>query len=578
MAVLPAKSANGGAGMTLEASLDHVPVPLRFGTSGRRGLLIHLTPLEVYINATAELEYLKQLPTEAGGIRARDRFFVAADLRPSSTRMDQNGCGEIAQTILCAVADADLLPVYLGTIPTPALTLYALGQGKGSIMVTGSHIPFDRNGYKTNTALGELMKHHEEPISEWVHRVRHRLYSQPANISPFGPDGRFKKAQQPLPFADDSATEAYVARYVEFFGESALEGLHLLVYQHSAVGRDILPRILRSLGARVTEAGRSETFVPIDTENVDQGLMDSMQRLIKAVCRTEGPLDALVSTDGDSDRPLVLAIERNTQRAQFVSGDLLGILTARWLKPDAVVVPISCNDAIDRSDLQWLVEPKTAIGSPFVIQGMMGAIEKRKQRVLGFEANGGFLTATPFFREEASLRALPTRDAVLPIAAVLTAAREASKALLELVADLPPRYSRAALLRDFDRAKSHRILEALTRPLKGHEGVIFEGDRVFLDNGQLPSDPEGLLALRDRLIQFFKVSDGFSSIHRLNATDGLRIQFTNGDVAHLRASGNADEFRIYAVADHQARADTIAALGVAEPEGILRHLEREYLS
>ncbi|NBY22721.1 MAG: hypothetical protein EBQ73_07740 [Gammaproteobacteria bacterium] len=70
MAVLPAKSANGGAGMTLEASLDHVPEPLRFGTSGRRGLLIHLTPLEVYINATAELEYLKQLPPEAGGIRA----------------------------------------------------------------------------------------------------------------------------------------------------------------------------------------------------------------------------------------------------------------------------------------------------------------------------------------------------------------------------------------------------------------------------------------------------------------------------------------------------------------------------
>jgi len=108
--------------------------------------------------------------------------------------------------------------------------------------------------------------------------------------------------------------------------------------------------------------------------------------------------------------------------------------------------------------------------------------------------------------------------------------------------------------------------------------VIFESDRVILDNGQWPSDPEGLLTLRDRLAHFFKVSDGFSSIHRLNAIDGLRIQFTNGDVAHLRASGNADEFRIYAVADHQERADTIAALGVAEPEGILRQLEREYLS
>ena len=68
-----------------------------------------------------------------------------------------------------------------------------------------------------------------------------------------------------------------------------------------------------------------------------------------------------------------------------------------------------------------------------------------------------------------------------------------------------------------------------------------------------------------------------SSIHGINATDGLRIQFTNGDVAHLRASGNADEFRIYAVADHPERANAIVALGIAEPQGILRHLEREYL-
>ena len=44
-----------------------------------------------------------------------------------------------------------------------------------------------------------------------------------------------------------------------------MTGLRVLVYQHSAVGRDILPRILQGLGAVVLAAGRSETFVPIDT-------------------------------------------------------------------------------------------------------------------------------------------------------------------------------------------------------------------------------------------------------------------------------------------------------------------------
>ena len=54
----------------------------------------------------------------------------------------------------------------------------------------------------------------------------------------------------------------------------------------------------------------------------------------------------------------------------------------------------------------------------------------------------------------------------------------------------------------------------------------------------------------------------------------LRVIFNNGDVAHVRPSGNADELRIYACADTQDRADAIASMGVAEPGGILRRMER----
>jgi len=61
---------------------------------------------------------------------------------------------------------------------------------------------------------------------------------------------------------------------------------------------------------------------------------------------------------------------------------------------------------------------------------------------------------------------------------------------------------------------------------------------------------------------------------RINYTDGVRIYFDNGDVAHLRPSGNADELRLYAVADSQQRADDIAALAVAESDGLLRKLAK----
>ena len=140
--------------LSLRESLDYEPRPLKFGTSGRRGEVVHLTQLEVYINALAELQYLQSLAPTEGGIRRGDEFFFAYDLRPSSSRFvgKEQDRGGIAQAVERAIADADMKPVNLGTIPTPALACYALERGKGSIMVTGSHIPFDRNGYKTYSA------------------------------------------------------------------------------------------------------------------------------------------------------------------------------------------------------------------------------------------------------------------------------------------------------------------------------------------------------------------------------------------------------------------------------------------
>jgi phosphomannomutase len=80
--------------------------------------------------------------------------------------------------------------------------------------------------------------------------------------------------------------------------------------------------------------------------------------------------------------------------------------------------------------------------------------------------------------------------------------------------------------------------------------------------------------IRKELQTVFSVEAGFSPLSRLNYTDGVRIIFTNGDVAHVRPSGNADELRIYSVADTQTRADEIVARGIAEPDGLLRQLER----
>ncbi|MDD5035149.1 MAG: phosphomannomutase [Methylococcaceae bacterium] len=554
---------------TLRSRLEYEPQEMKFGTSGRRGELIHLTQLEIYINALAELEYLKSLPPEEGGIICGDEFYFAYDLRPSSCHYiaESFGRGELAQAIECAIADAGMTPVNLGSIPTPALTCHALSQGKGGIMVTGSHIPFDRNGYKTNTSRGELLKEHELPINDKVREVRERIYGQAFEESRFDQNGRFKSGHRELSAEDGEAAERYIGRYADFFAGADLQGMRLVVYQHSAVGRDLLAEILRRLGAEVIPTGRSETFVPIDTENIDEAQLAAIQKLHD---QAGGRIDAVVSTDGDSDRPLILGVEEG--RLRFFGGDLVGMITAQSLGANAVVVPISCNDAIDRGALKDIVEPKTRIGSPYVIAGMERALAKGKRAVCGFEANGGFLTGSDIRRGDAILTALPTRDAILPILAVLFAAREQGLSLAELFAGLPQRHSRAALLKQFPRAVGLAIVKRFSPADERICETAFNPTEVYDADGRKLTVDENLEVIREQLENFFPAGLGFGGIHRLNYTDGVRIHFDNGDVAHLRPSGNADELRIYAVADSQERADAIAKMGVAEPDGILRRM------
>jgi len=534
---------------SLRSRLKYEPQVLGFGTSGRRGKVVDLTQLEIYLNALAELQYLQSLPLTEGGIRRDEDFYFAYDLRPSSTEFvaQEEGRGEIAQAIVRAITDAGMQAVNLGRIPTPALASYALSHNKGSIMVTGSHIPFERNGYKTNSSRGELLKQQEAPLNEQVRQVRQRLYEQPWGQSLFDERGMLKCGHQELPAEHGAARAAYIERFTNFFHGSTLEGKRILVYQHSAVGRDLLVEILERLGAEVVKGGRSDTFVPIDTENIDAAQLAVIQGLADA---SSGPLHAVVSTDGDSDRPLVLGVDPLNGQVHFFGGDLVGMVVAEYLQADAVVVPISCNDAIDRGKLAPVVEPKTRIGSPFVISGMEAALAKGKKRVCGWEPNGGFLTGSPFARNGAVLEPLLTRDAGLPILGVLFAAQQDGLSLVDLFARLPKRFSRAALLKQFPRAIALKIVDRFSPP-----------------NG----DAE---AIRKDLAQFFTPALGFAAVTHVDYTDGVRVLFANGEVAHVRPSGNADELRIYAVADTQSRADEITAMGVAEPAGILRKMEK----
>jgi phosphomannomutase len=553
--------------------LDYAPVSLTFGTSGLRGLVKDITDLEAYINVKGALRYL----LASGDIREGGSVVLAGDLRPSTDR--------ILRASARAIVDSGFAVENAGKIPTPALILRAIATGRAGVMVSGSHIPFDRNGIKLNKSAGEILKSDEPGILREVERVRIEEYGRTGASSIFTSAGMLKTSPD-LPPVDRAAEEGYVRRYVDGFAPGGLSGLHVLVYEHSAVGRDILTRILRQLGAEVTTAGRAETFIPIDTENVSDELLDRLGALVADASSGRQPFDALVSTDGDSDRPLVTAVlpaaDPRGRRVRFLPGDLLGIVVAEYLRADAVVVPISANDAVERrmKDRGVLLE-NTKIGSPYVVS----TIEELRRagthaRVVGWEANGGFLVGTAIALARGELGALPTRDSMLPILVNLFAASEQRIGLAALWDRLPARFGRAGLIDGVPVAVSRALLAQLVPPGDTIE-VEFAGVGL-VDRGR-SGGPPALLggpaadAWRERratLARFFTPALGFDDIVRINVLDGVRIYFRGGDIAHVRPSGNAPQLRIYANSDSQARADTIVELVLREPDGILRLMEK----
>ena len=321
-------------------------------------------------------------------------------------------------------------------------------------MVTGSHIPDDRKGIKFNRPTGEVLKDDEKGMSSQVVELDDAL---------FDAKGNFTKKNAGVRKTSGVAGDEYIARYTNFFGREALKGVRIGVYQHSAVGREVLVSIVSGLGATVTPLGRSEKFIPVDTEAIRPEDVK-----LAADWAATGKFDAIVSADGDSDRPLI-----SDEHGNWLRGDVAGILCARFLAADSISTPVSCNTAVEKCG--WFPEiRRTRIGSPYVVASMIQATAAAAKRGVCYEANGGFLINSDIEREEKTLRALPTRDAVIVILGALLLAKQQRQTVSQLAATLPARFTASDRLKDFATEKSTVILARFNN---GSESADKNGDR-----------------------------------------------------------------------------------------------------
>ncbi|WP_413581382.1 phosphomannomutase [Bdellovibrio sp. HCB288] len=465
---------------------------LKFGTSGVRGLVTEFTDREAYLLTTAFLQHANEATPAS-------KVSVGMDLRESSPK--------ILNAIEHALADHQKEIHSCGVLPTPALAYYSAENNSLAIMVTGSHIPADRNGIKFYLATGETLKSDDEKIFNNYERLQKENFKNEL----FAEDGTLlRKSAVDKKDAAQEAKDLFINRYVKALAKHSLKGTKVIFYEHSSAAREYMGSILDYLGAQVIRVGRSDTFIPVDTEAVES--LDVFKKWIN-----EYEADALISTDGDGDRPLVI-----DNKGRLVQGDKLGIICSEFLGIEAIALPISCNSGVSQIK-EFKKITFTKIGSPYVVEAL-NTLNSEFKSVAGFEANGGYILSSPV-KMATELKALPTRDSVLPALAVLGMAAKRKCTVSDVVDKLPARFTASVLAKNCPPEKSQKIIQTVS------------------------NDADA----------FMKSIIPDAAVWSKNTLDGYRMMTTFGQIVHLRPSGNAPEFRCYTEAPTQAEADLIAS-------------------
>jgi phosphomannomutase len=231
--------------------------------------------------------------------------------------------------------------------------------------------------------------------------------------------------------------------------------------------------------------------------------------------------DAFVSADGDGDRPLV-ADETGTP----IRGDIIGLLTAEFLRAKTIVTPVTSNSCIER-EFNAKVK-RTRVGSPYVIAGMNEALAHSYEGVIGFEANGGVLTASIFEVAKGHILPLPTRDSVLPILAMMNFCKTRNQPLSHSVLQRRFAATDSDRLENFPPEKSTALMKFLT--------TSDENISVFLKD--------------------------IGKVAATSKIDGLRVALSDRAIIHFRPSGNAPELRCYTEATSAGAARDLLKRGL----------------
>ncbi|ACL32664.1 phosphoglucosamine mutase [Glaesserella parasuis] len=262
-----------------------------FGTDGVRGKVgqFPITP-----------DFALKLGWAAGKVLATQgskQVLIGKDTRISGYMLES--------ALEAGLAAAGLSAAFTGPMPTPAIAyLTRTFRAEAGIVISASHNPYDDNGIKFFSAIGEKLPDEVEEAIE-------AMLDQPMDCVESAELGRASRI-------NDAA-----GRYIEFCKSTfpshlSLDGYKIVVDCANGATYHIAPNVMRELGAEVIEIGTHPNGLNIN-EKCGATDIKALQQVV-----VEAGADVGLAYDGDGDRLIMVDHLGNK-----VDGDQILFIIAR---------------------------------------------------------------------------------------------------------------------------------------------------------------------------------------------------------------------------------------------------------
>ena len=400
---------------------------------------------------------------------------------------------------------------------TPAMFMSTVTQGyecDGAIMLTASHLPFNRNGFKFFTAQGGLNK---PDIKEIL-----RLASE-NNFEDAPTKGEIEEKDFISVYADGLVQQVRKEVNDDEAYEQPLKGLHIVVDAGNGAGGFYASKVLKPLGADISGSqflepdGHFPNHIP-NPENAA-----AMESICTAVLENKADFGIIFDTDVDRSAAV------DPQGQELNRNKLIALISAVVLRehPGSTIV----TDSITSDGLAEFITGLGGVHHRFkrgyknVINEAVRLNEKGEASWLAIETSGHGAMKENYFLDDGAYL-------VSKLLVELARAKQSGKVLTDLIADLKEpieseEYRLKILAEDF-KAYGERVIQQLETFVEQQADWAlvpnnYEGIRVACKNGwfllrlslhdpvlplNIESDVEGgERQIKERLNTFFKTVD-----------------------------------------------------------------------